>query len=312
MHNRSLTCGIVLLALAAGPPAWAAYSLAPAPASHASQGQGYLGVDLRDVGEAQVASLKLKNNRGAEIVLVDHDGPAGKVGLREHDVVLQMNGQPVSSQDQVRHMLHECPPGQTVILLISRDGQQFTVSPRMSTREEVEREAWAQHITVPDPQQPAPSTESASSSFAAAASPTPAPTRAGNSFISSLLMNSSYTGAILEQLNAQLAQFFGAPTGAGLLVRSVVDNSPAAISGMHAGDVIVRAGDKNIASTSDWSKVIKSSHNRPLSVVVLRDKKEHTLTLTPDGRHRSSLEQWIELPERSVVAHLNLAWLPHV
>ena len=51
--------------------------------------QGYFGVDCRDVADSS------RTPRGAEILHVDHDAPAGKAGLREHDVVLSMNGQPV-------------------------------------------------------------------------------------------------------------------------------------------------------------------------------------------------------------------------
>jgi len=71
--------------------------------------QGYLGIDLRDVSEDQVTVLKLKDVHGVEIVGVDHDGPACKSGLRVHDVILQMNGQSVEGEEQLRRMLRETP-----------------------------------------------------------------------------------------------------------------------------------------------------------------------------------------------------------
>ena len=64
--------------------------------------QGYLGVDLRDVTEDQLGPLKLREAHGAEIIDVDHDGPACKAGLQLHDVILQMNGQAIESQEQLR------------------------------------------------------------------------------------------------------------------------------------------------------------------------------------------------------------------
>lgn len=300
-------CGILLAVVAAGPEAFA--MRAAPPAARSVQGQGYLGVDLRDVSEDEVVPLKLKDTRGAEVVLVDHDAPAGRAGLREHDVVLQMNGQPIVSQDQIRRMLHDCPAGRTVALLISRDGQQMTLTARLSTREEVEREAWAQHVTLSEPQDASGFGDSTSGPSLAASS-SPSPVHAGNSFIGSILMNSSYTGAMLEQMSQQLAQFFGVNSGSGLLVRSVVDNSPAAMAGMRAGDVVIRANERTIATTGDWAKVIKSSHGKPLSVVVLREKQEHTLTLTPDAHHRSSLEDLFAAPEHTALAVLNRSWLP--
>lgn len=301
--NRTLTCAMMLaVAAAAALPAFA--SASPNPPQHTSQVQGpsYLGVDIRDITEDELATLKLKDTRGAEIVLVDHDAPAGKAGLREHDVVLQLNGHAITGQDQLRHMLHDCTAGRTVVLLISRDGQQMTVSAKTSTREEVEREAWAQHVSTNDPQDPGGESTFISPFPASGAAPT---VRAGNSFIGSLLMNSTYTGAMLEQMSSQLAAYFGVTSGGGLLVRSVVENSPAAVAGMQAGDVVIRTDERPIATTNDWAKAIKNSHGHPLSVVILRDKKEHTLTLTPDPKHRSSLENLFVEPERTLMAYLN-------
>jgi S1-C subfamily serine protease len=268
--------------------------------------QGYLGVDVRDVAEDQIAALKLKEARGAEIVLVDHDAPAGKAGLREHDVILRMNGQTIDGEEQLRRMLRESPPGTPLTLVLSRDGQQLTVTTQTANREEVERQAWEQHLTVPEPEAPPVEIDS-SIYFAAPASP--APSVHGNSFLGPLLMDPSYTGAMLETMSTQLAEFFGAPGGAGLLVRSVEANSPAALAGMRAGDVVVRANAKAMASSADWSKAIKDSHGRPLAIIVLRDKKELTLTLTPDSKRRSSLQQPSPDAQSAFLAPNGFLWL---
>ena len=94
-------------------------------------------------------------------------------------------------------------------------------------------------------------------------------------------------------MGTQLAEFFGAVDGAGLLVRSVDGNSPAEEAGMKAGDVVVKINSISVANGTDWTKTVHDNKGKPVPVVVLRDKREQTLTLTPDGKKRSSLwTQW--------------------
>src|SRR5689334_12513920 len=113
--------------------------------------KGYLGVDFRDLSQDQISSLKLKDGRGVEVVMIDHDGPACKAGLREHDVILQMDGQAIENEDQLRRILHESSPGRRIALVVSRDGQQQTYQVTLANRSEIERKAWSQHFVVPDP-----------------------------------------------------------------------------------------------------------------------------------------------------------------
>ena len=279
-------------------------------AGMASRSQGYLGVDIRDVGDEQIAQLKLKESLGAEVIRVDHDGPAGKAGLRVHDVILQMNGTVIEGEDQLRRMLRETPAGRTVNLQISRDGQQQTVTTQLGNKLEVERQAWEQRWRVP-----VPSDEAAGSTVVIANPPPPPPSaatnsgsssssgarggqsffsasgaaRTGHNLIGSLGLGSSYTGAMVETLGPQLAEYFGTG-GIGVLVHSVDPNSPAANAGIHAGDIVVSANQVTLKSSGDWLKVVRENRGKPLQVVVLRDKKEQTLTMTPDGKKRSSAE----------------------
>jgi S1-C subfamily serine protease len=287
--RRVLEFGLVLLTMAAaGSPAMAS---SPSDAAGEAQfflgnsaaRQGYLGVDVRDVAADQVSALKLRDVHGAEIIMVDHDAPAGKCGLREHDVILQMNGTAIEGREQVRRMLHDLAPGKALQLVISRDGQQMTINTLMSSQEAVERQAWEQHLAPADMQAGGDAGETAPTGPSPRGSST-------KSFMGSVLTAPAYTGAMLEKMTAQLADYFGVPTGAGLLVRSVEPNSPAALAGMHAGDVVVRAASHTVTTLGDWARALKSSKNKPVAVVVLRDKKEQTLTMTLDTKKRSSVE----------------------
>jgi serine protease Do len=270
--------------------------------------QGYLGISFREVGDDEMGPLKLKEARGAEIVDLDHDGPACKAGMQMHDVILQMNGQIIDSDDQLKRMLREVPAGRTVSFVISRDGVTQTLNMTMADRKMVALQAWEQHYTVPDPAPRPPAAEygARGNAFMSAAPPSSVATPKGHrDFLgTSMILNSSFTGAQLEVMGPQLAQFFGADGGAGLLVRSVAGNSPAELAGMKAGDVVVRINLIPVTSGTDWTKTVHDNKGRPVPVVVIRDKHEQTLTLTPDGKKRSSVKPLLPLPGNPQVSRV--------
>src|SRR5439155_21035369 len=97
-------------------------------------GGSYLGVDTRDVRADRLSALKLKEEHGVEVTLVDQDAPAGKAGIKEHDIILNLNGNQVQSVEQLRRMIHEIPPGRPVTLGISRDGTPMTIKAQLADR----------------------------------------------------------------------------------------------------------------------------------------------------------------------------------
>lgn len=285
-----LSIGVLLLLTALG---CSTHSFAAAASSRGTQ--GYLGVDLRDVTDDEITQLKLKEARGAEVISVDHDGPACKAGLQLHDVILQMNGTVIEGEEQLRRMLRETPAGRQVTFIVSHDGQQHTITTQLANREEVERQAWEQHYTVPEPDSDSSAYIHAGSGFfksspSSAAAPTGAVKGTHSLLGTSIIISASYTGAKLEVMGPQLAEFFGAQGAAGLLVRSVDPNSPAEHSGLKAGDVVVKINSVPVTAASEWTKTIHENRGKPVSLLVLRDKKEQALTLTPDAHKRSSLE----------------------
>ncbi|WP_353065162.1 PDZ domain-containing protein [Tunturibacter psychrotolerans] len=267
--------------------------------SHKYLPQGYLGVEARDVSEDQLGALKLKEARGAEIVSLDHDGPACKAGMRMHDVILQMNGQAVDGQEQFKRLLRDQPVGRTVSFVVSRDGQTQTMTMQMADRQTVGQQAWEKHYSVPAPGDTISGSVRGNTFMGASTSSgtTAIPKGHREVLAVNMILSSSYTGAQLEVMGPQLAGFFGAEGGAGLLVRSVDSNSPAEEAGLKAGDVVVRVNSIPVSSGTDWTKTVHDNKGRPVPVVVIRDKHEETLTLTPDGKKRSSVSPGFGLEE---------------
>ena len=71
--------------------------------------------------------LRLKDNNGALVTLIDHDAPAGPV-LHISDVILEVNGQKIEGAEQFGRILKEFPAGRKVTLVVLRDGAQQTVN----------------------------------------------------------------------------------------------------------------------------------------------------------------------------------------
>jgi serine protease Do len=243
------------------------------PAALNRSTQGYLGVGTHDIDTERAGQLKLKEPRGAEVVTIDHDAPAAKAGMRLHDVILQMNGQQIEGEAQLGQLLRQTPPGTAVTFVISRDGQQQTLNITLCDQATLEADAWSQHIPVEPDEDDDISLPSAKQGFA-------------SGLLSSLRMNTTYTGLELDMLGPQLADYFGIHDGQGLLVKRVDDNSPGSVAGLRAGDVITKVNGRIVATTSQWMRTIHANRGKPVELTVVRDRKEATVTMKA-GRGKS-------------------------
>ena len=240
-------------------------------------GGSYLGVDTRDVTPDRLSALHLKEERGVEVTMVDQDAPAGKAGIKEHDVILTINNQEVESVEQLRRMIHEIPAGRTVEVGISRDGQTSTLKAQLAERSKNMGYNHDFNWVMPPVNIPAihiPKINIPEMDFQTVV----------------VMRSPSRSGLMVENLTPQLGDFFGVKSGNGVLVRSVEKGSRAETAGFHAGDVIVKVNGSAVSDCSDFTRLLKGHAENKATVTVLRDRKEQNLTITlPEARKSGAL-----------------------
>jgi membrane-associated protease RseP (regulator of RpoE activity) len=251
----------------------------------------YLGVDITDITPERVSALKLKDERGVEITMVDQDAPAGKGGLKEHDVILTMNGTNVESGAQLRRMIRETPPGRVVTFGVSRDGQPLALKVQLADRHKTA--AYAHH----------------SKDFKFEMPPMPSLPDFDLPVSVVVVHSSMRSGLMVENITPQLGEFFGVKNGKGVLVRSVEKGSRAEKSGFRAGDVIVRVNDQTVHDTSDFTHALRSTSGGAVAVGIVRDKKEQTLTLSlPEQKSSGEIfDEALDAPEIDARARIDLS-----
>lgn len=233
-------------------------------------GHGWLGVSVSEVTADKVKELKLPSERGVVLGKIVPDSPAAKAGLKENDVVTEINGQRIEGTEQFRRMIREIPAGRTAQFTVWRDGraQTFSVTigksePRYNTSV-VAPGTFAFHM--PDIPKLNDLIESG-------------PWFAGQPRL----------GIDAEDLEGDFGNFFGAPDGEGVLVRGVFSDSPAAKAGVKVGDVITSIDGERIHSIGDLrEKLAEKKNEKSFKLGLLRNKAPLSLSVelpAPPEKH---------------------------
>lgn len=281
-----LVVGAILFGLLLGAaPLWAGQTSASSSPTPKHFTPGYLGIYVRGVNVPSANKPSSKHRRGAEILGVDRDAPAGKVGLKPHDVIVDIDGQSVKNGAQLRSILHSMPAGRTIHLKIVRNGKPMELAVKLASRAEVEASAWPEGVIFAD-------------GFPVSSAGGMADTLSGSHLGPGVRLQEfvmlGCDGLDVEPIGKQLAAFFGVPGGVGLLVRSVAPHSVGAAAGLQAGDVITAANGMPSGSLRGWLMVISQNQGKTVKLKVIRNHKEKAIQYTPGGHRQQSR---LEVPE---------------
>ncbi len=104
-------------------PADLAKPLIPQLVSTGGVTRGYLGVSIQSVTPELAKAMKLDERQGALVSEVVSGGPAAKTGIRQGDVIVGFNDEPIKDAHDLPAMVAKTPVGEHVTVTLRRDGK---------------------------------------------------------------------------------------------------------------------------------------------------------------------------------------------
>ena len=195
--------------------------------------RGWLGIAIQDVSEDLAKSFGQKTSGGALISEVTVGSPAKKSGLLQGDIVISIDGVPVTDVADLRNKIAMILPNTNLSLRIMRDGKE-------------------KDLVVTVGEQP--------SDLASIAK------KIGGS-------NLSEMGLTLQDLTDEVAKQFDYSKNQGVLIADVDPDSPAAQVGLQAGMLVEEVNRIRVQNLKELQQALKKSENPNQVLLRIRSGK---------------------------------------
>src|SRR5208282_2720263 len=90
--------------------------------AHGKVEHGYLGISMNDVTPANAHFFNLQTATGAIVAQLTPDSPASRGGVKQGDVIDQLNGQKIVNGSALQVAVSQLTPGTKIALGVIRDG----------------------------------------------------------------------------------------------------------------------------------------------------------------------------------------------
>lgn len=311
-----LTLGFVLLS---GGIVWAQQQSAPVIAAQDDKpgafvfrfndGGNFLGVQTEQVTKENQNKFNLAGEpRGVAVAGVTANGPAAKAGLMKGDVILRFDGENVGSVAKLHRLINESAPQHTARLTVSRSGAEQELSVTLGQREAFADNKFEDFVLTPSEGFGALQSEEWRKRADELGKQFEGFPRGDGGPSTVFFGGGRRLGVTTMPLTEQLADYFGVAGKQGLLVTSVIENSPAAKAGLKAGDVITEAGAAKVADAGALSRQLNRQQEGDVTLTLTRERKSRQITVTPEKTPTPKFN----LPEIRSVAPVAALTLPRM
>jgi serine protease Do len=201
--------------------------------------RGFLGIEMQPLNEELAKEFDLpKDTPGILVTNVTSGSPAEKAGIKQEDIVSEVDGKPITSPAVMSNSIGLKKPGSKVNIKYFRKGKAQTVAINIGT--------FANEATVASSQSEDPRDKREPSEDAGSA------------------------GLSLSALNAKSAEKFGLRSQAGVLIEAVKPQSPADQAELQAGDVIVNIDGAKMEKPADVTRALSTKGKKKFLLRVER------------------------------------------
>jgi len=215
--------------------------------------RGRIGVTVTQVPREDFQEFGLKTRSGAIVASVTSGGAASKAGVEPGDVIVQFNGRPVPSSDELVKMVVATKPGSNVPVKVLRNKQEKTLNLVVDELDlEAEQQSRARRAPGQGPQQD--------------------DSQGAGGF-----------GLTLDNVSPQVARRLGLPSGqTGAVITDIEPDGPSA-GRLQSGDVILAVNRRPVANATDAARALQQVQSgRIAQILVWRGNGEVFVTVKKD------------------------------
>ncbi|MBU8923355.1 MAG: PDZ domain-containing protein [Bacteroidales bacterium] len=233
----------------------------------------YIGIYMDDLNRDRKEEFDYPKSRGVWIMDVIDDSPADKAGLEDNDIIYMFAGERVSGAAELRKIIKDKDPGDTVDVVYYRDGEKREIRLELG---EHSKQYYTINITDDD--------EWSGDDFGDRSINLGRIGKLEALEMAFMGGDRPLLGVKVHEMSADLAEYFDVDEGEGVLILDVIEDSAAEEAGMKAGDVILAVGDEEI---DDPQALIESlgdcdEDEETVDITVIRKGKKKTFTLDID------------------------------